>query len=122
MLSVNVTRKEAHGIDRLTDLIEPGNSEVPKLGVVGVTVTAKNEALFPDLRAACGVYVAAWSAPSGAEVAGLQIGDVIHDLNGAAVSTVEELRRLADGLKPGGSAALLVERERKLMYVAFLIE
>jgi S1-C subfamily serine protease len=49
----------------------------------------------------------------------LVVGDVIRSVNGMPVSSVAELRAMLNGFKPGDAIALQVERNGKLMYVAF---
>jgi S1-C subfamily serine protease len=53
---------------------------------------------------------------------GLQAGDVIHEINGNFVISVEALRSAVEHLKPGDPVALLIERGGKLQYVAFEME
>jgi S1-C subfamily serine protease len=43
-------------------------------------------------------------------------------VNGTFVSSVAELRTMLNGFKPGEAIALQVERNGKLMYVAFEID
>ena len=49
----------------------------------------------------------------------LVVGDVIRSVNGTPVSSVAELRIMLNGFKTGDAIALQVERNGKLMYVAF---
>jgi S1-C subfamily serine protease len=49
----------------------------------------------------------------------LEIGDIIHALNGITVKTVNDLRVAAGKLKPGDVVVLRVERKRRLLYLAF---
>jgi hypothetical protein len=44
---------------------------------------------------------------------------VIHRVNGTAVNTVSDLRRLMHASKRGDPIALLIERDEKLQYLAF---
>ena len=50
---------------------------------------------------------------------GLQVGDVIHEINGSVVSSVDELRSTIGKMKPGDPVALFIERDGKLLYLAF---
>ena len=75
--------------------------------------------MFADLRSPGGVYIAAWSNVSGSRVCDLEIGDVIHSVNGEAISTLHELQAKLTDLKPGEPVALLIERNHQLQYVAF---
>jgi S1-C subfamily serine protease len=53
---------------------------------------------------------------------GLEVGDVIHEINGSSVLSVDALRSAVAGLKPGGAVALLIERGGKLQYLSFEME
>ena len=52
----------------------------------------------------------------------LQPGDVIYSINGRRVESVEQLRSALDALKPHSPAAIQVEREGTLIYIAFRVE
>jgi len=53
---------------------------------------------------------------------GLAAGDVIYELNGSRMDTLEALLTALDGKKAGDPIALLVERSGQLTYVAFELE
>jgi serine protease Do len=117
--SIQVTpRDAARETDLIADLMLRGHADLPAIGAIGVTVERDN-ASFSDLRSPGGVYIAAWSNVSGIRVCDLEIGDVIHSVNGAAISTIQELQARLMDLKPGEPVALLIERNQKLQYVAF---
>jgi serine protease Do len=114
--------EEEHRPDRLADLADPAKSLIPKLGVLGVAIDKQSGALVGDLRRASGVIVAARVEDLGRIDTGLQAGDVIHEINGNFVISVEALRSAVEHLKPGDPVALLIERGGKLQYVAFEME
>jgi serine protease Do len=107
-----------HDFDRLTDLVDPDKNLVPKLGVVVVEIDSKIAAMLSGLRIPSGVIVAAKAAASSVDVS-LATGDVIHAINGAPVDTIESLRTALDRLKPSASVVLQIEREGRLMFIAF---
>jgi serine protease Do len=111
--------EETHASDRLADLIDPETSQIPQLGIVGLTIDDGTESLFPTLRGKYGVIVAARSTTSMGVATGLQVGDVIHEINGSVVSSVDELRSTIGKMKPGDPVALFIERDGKLLYLAF---
>jgi serine protease Do len=111
--------EETHASDRLTDLIDPGKSQIPRLGIVGVAIDKQTAPMFPNLRGAYGVMVAALSVSSLRTPTGLQAGDVIHEVNGAAVLSIEALRSAIAKMKPGDPVALFIERQGHLLYIAF---
>lgn len=113
--------EESHASDRIVDFINPETSQILQLGIAGVAIDARTEAMFPGLRGRYGVYVAARSAASTNSV-DLQIGDVIHEINGKAVADLATLRMAMIQFKRGDAVALFIERQGNLMYLAFEIE
>ena len=113
---------EAHGADRLVDLVDPEKDQIPRLGVVGIAINEKTTSLLPEFRSAYGVYVFAMSDTSRANVAGLLAGDVIHEMNGALTANLSDLRDRLNSMKSGDAVALFIERDKRLMYVSFEIE
>lgn len=114
--------EERHTTDRLGSLVDPEKNQIPQLGIIGVGIDQQTEAMFPNLRGSYGVVVGARSdAPRGIAT-GLQTGDVIHEFNGSVTPTVEALRSAIAKSKRGDPVALFVEREGKLLYVAFEME
>ena len=114
--------EESHDSDRLVDLINPDKNLVRRLGIVGLTVDKDTQKIVDDLRGPYGVIVAALSASSSATPNGLQVGDVIHEINGTVVSSVDDLRTKMDQLKRGDAVALYIERASQLQYLAFEVE
>jgi S1-C subfamily serine protease len=69
------------------------------------------------------VIVAAVSAEAPYSQQGrLQPGDAIYALNGHAISSIADLKSAVSTLKPGSAAVLQIERESRLMYLAFRVE
>jgi serine protease Do len=87
---------------------EPDAVPQSRLGIQARTLTP-DEATKLKLKRPTGVFVSAVAPNSPAADAGLLHGDVIHSLDGADLSTVEELSQAVKSLKPG---AYLVEIER----------
>jgi serine protease Do len=114
--------QESHSSDHLTDMIDPEKNRVAQLGIVGIGIDKQTEALFPGLRGPYGVIVVAMSASSSSSSAGLQVADVIHEVNGTVVQSVEALSAAMDKFKRGDSVALYIERDGKLQYLAFEVE
>jgi serine protease Do len=117
------TIEHPHDIDRLADLVDPEKSLVRKLGILGIELTGKIAQLLGDeLREPSGVVVAARAAGTGLADNSLKTGDVIHALNGSPVTTLAGLRSALDNIKPEGPVVLQIERNGKMMYVAFQME
>jgi serine protease Do len=107
--------------DRMADL-DPEKNLIPKLGILGVAIDKKISDALPGLRMASGVVVAARAAYAASVESGLQSGDVIHALNGIDIISLEGLRQTLDKLKTGDPIVLQVERQGRLMYLAFDME
>jgi serine protease Do len=122
-ISLEVPVVEQRGeMDRLADSLDPVKDLVPLLGIIGVQIDAKISALVPDLRMASGVIVAARTAFGATVDSGLETGDVIHELNGVTIISLETLITGVKQLKPGDSVALQIERDGQLQYLAFEME
>lgn len=122
-LNLDVPVFEPHNdISRLTELSDPSKDLIPRLGIIGATITPQAAELVSGLRISSGVLVTATVAGRLAVDSGLQEGDVIHALNRTAIRSVDELRNAFNRLKPGDPAALLVERNGKLTFLTFEME
>jgi serine protease Do len=108
--------------DHLSELADPSKDMIPRLGIVGITVTPELEPLMGPMRLAGGVMVASLVNDQLAVDSGLQVGDVIHSLRGKAITNVASLRDAFGALKPGEFATMQVERGGRLTYVMFEME
>jgi serine protease Do len=117
---VQVTEHE-HDVDRIIELVDPAKDLVPKLGILGLGIDGEISKMFPELRRGSGVIVVARAATVGPN-SGLQSGDVIHSVNGITVIGLDGLRSAVDKLKPNDPVAMQIERQGKLMYLAFEME
>jgi serine protease Do len=114
--------EESHKSDRLSDMIDPDKNRVRQLGIIGIAIDPEIADMFSGLRGPYGVIVAALSASSAASSTGLQVGDVIHEINGSAVSSVDMLRTAMEKFKRGDAVALFIERDDKLQYLSFEVQ
>ncbi len=122
-LSLDVpTVEESHKSDHLADLIDPDKNRIRQLGIIGIAIDSQTAEMFPGLRGEYGVIVAALSASASASMTGLEVGDVIHEVNGAVASSVGALRDAMGKFKRGDAVALFIERDGKLQYLSFEIE
>jgi len=110
-----------HDMDQITALADPEKNLVPTLGILAVEIDKKIAAMAPDLRDPFGIIVAARAAGAAAEVP-LTTGDVIRTLNGEPMTTLDRLRNALQALKPGAAVVLQIQRDQKLMYVAFTLD
>jgi serine protease Do len=107
---------------RLVDLVRPENA-VRELGLVGIDLTPRLAELLAPLRRDKGVVIATVSADAPYSQQGrLRPGDVVYALNEKTIETVADLKSAVSGLQPGAPAALQIEREGTLMYLAFRVE
>jgi serine protease Do len=110
-----------HDMDQIAALADPEKSLVPELGILGVEINDKVAAMAPELRDPFGILVAARAAGATVEVP-LTSGDVIRTLNGEPMTTLDRLRSALKALPPGSSVALQIQRDERLLYVAFTTE
>jgi len=107
---------------RFADMVDPVKNIVPQLGILGIAIDKNVTQLLPDLRRSIGVVVAARAGESPYSGDTLNLGDVIYEVNGTPVSSVDALRSTLDKLKETDPLALLVERDGRLMYITMQIE
>ena len=110
-----------HDVDQLAAVVDPVKNLVSKLGIVAVEIDSRLAKSLAGLRITSGVIVAAKSADPNVDVS-LSTGDVIHAINGGPVETLEGLRSSLDHLSPNAPVVLQIERDGKLMFIAFKIE
>jgi serine protease Do len=108
-------------MDQISALADPEKSLIPTLGILGVEIDKNIAAMAPDLRDPFGILVAAKAAGTAGEVP-LVTGDVIRTLNGQPMTTLDRLRAALQALKPGAAVVLQIQRDQKLMYVAFTLD
>jgi serine protease Do len=108
--------------DQLFELSDPTKDLIPRLGIVGLTVSPQVAELLGYIRIPSGVIVTSIVADQLAVDSGLMQGDVIHSLNGTAITSVGNLRAAFNQLKPGEAAAMQIERNGKLTYATFQME
>src|SRR5580704_11219436 len=107
---------------RFADMVDPVKNTVPQLGILGIAIDKNVTQLLPDLRRSIGIVVAARAGESPYYGDSLNLGDVIYEVNGTPVSSVDALRAALDKLKENDPLALLVERDGRLMYITMQIE
>ncbi len=110
-----------HDMDQIAALADPEKNLVATLGIVGVEIDKKIAAMASDLRDPFGILVAARAAGAGVEVP-LNSGDVIRTLNGQPMTTLDRLRSTLKALPPGTPVALQIQRDQKLLYLAFILD
>jgi serine protease Do len=110
-----------HDMDQIAALADPEKNLVPALGILGIEIDKRIAAMATDLRGPFGILVAARAAGASVEVP-LTAGDVIRTLNGQPMTTLERLRSALKALPPGAPVVLQIQRDQKLLFVAFTLD
>ncbi|MCZ6636517.1 MAG: trypsin-like peptidase domain-containing protein [bacterium] len=108
--------------DRFASLVHPEHNQVPRLGILGVTLDAKTASLFARLRQSTGVIVAALHPNALGWQSGFLPGDIIHAVNTTPVHGLEGLKDLLAPLQSYDPVVVQIERQAKLMYLSFEME
>ena len=108
-------------LDDVSALADPEKNLVAPLGIVGIEINDRISSMAKGLRGPYGIIVAARAAGATTEVP-LAVGDVIRDLNGRPMNTLDTLRSTLRSLPAGAPVTLQVQREGRLMYLAFTLE
>jgi len=107
---------------RFADLVTPERNIVPRLGVLALDIDERIASMLGELRVPSGVLVAAVSADAPHAEQGLEAGDVIVSLNGAAVTALADLRSAIGRLPTRAPVVFQIQRQGQLMFVALEIE
>jgi serine protease Do len=110
-----------HEMDQIALLADPEKNLVRPLGIIGVEIDQKIAAMTSDLRDPFGILVVARSNDASGEIP-LAAADVIRTLNGQPMTTLERLRATLKSLQPGAPVVLQIQREERLLFVAFTLE
>src|SRR4029077_5025985 len=108
-------------MDQISALADPEKNLVRPLGILGLEIDKRVAAMAPDLRDPYGIIVAAKSNEASADIP-LNTGDVIRTLNGQPMTTLDRLRAALQALKPGAPVVLQIQRDERLLFVAFTLE
>lgn len=110
-----------HKVDSLIDSVDPVKNLVSRLGILGIELNPDLAHSLPDLRIPSGVIVAAKTSGAGIGEVPLQTGDVIHGLNGTAITNMADLQEGLAKLMPSDAVVLFIERYGQLIYVSFVL-
>ena len=107
----------------LSASVDPRQHLVSRLGILGIDLDAPAAMLLGVQRVPSGVVVASTAAGAiDSRDGGLAPGDIIYSVNGKPVAGLAELRTVLEGLKPGDTVVLQLERQGALMYLAYSAE
>lgn len=111
------TLEQQDQADRLADLMDPAKDLIPSLGILGLTLDKRLQSIIGEPRLPTGVVVAARTDAEKAMTSGLQVGDIIHEVNQELVYDLDGLKSALSHFKPGDAVALFIERNGRLQYV-----
>ncbi len=98
-------------------IISTGSYNRPLIGITGIGLedqTSYTEEQLKDyFGTATGIYVYSLTEGGGAEAAGIQKGDIITEVNGTAVGTMNKLNTLLVQYDPGQTVTLTILRDGK---------
>lgn len=104
---------------RFADLVTPDDNLIPSLGILAIELSQQVIAQLPPLRRTSGVLVAARERGGIPISTGFRPGDVIYEINRIPVGGLSGLRLLMRRLGTGDAIVAHVERQGRLMYLAF---
>ena len=107
---------------RFADLVHPEKNMIARLGILGIEIDKRVAELLPEMRKPYGVVVAARVADAPFGSSALQPGDVIHELNGVPMSSIDALRDALGKLKSGDALVLQLERDGRLRFLSLELE
>jgi S1-C subfamily serine protease len=108
-------------IDAVSAITDAEQNLVGPLGILGIEIDQRVLSMAKGLRGPYGIIVAARAAGATTEVP-LLVGDVIRDLNGKPMNTLDTLRSTLRSLPAGAPVTLQLQREGKLIYLSFTLD
>jgi serine protease Do len=111
--------QEDQDAGRFSGEADPARGRVASLGVIAVTLDSAAAATVGFLRIASGALVVARMADAQNDDVGLEPGDVIHEVNGTSVFSVDDLQAALARLGRGAPVAIQVERRGQWSYLVF---
>ena len=107
--------------DNVSGMVDGERNLVAQLGILGIEIDQRILSVAKGLRGPYGIIVAARAAGATTEVP-LAVGDVIRDVNGKPMNTLDTLRSTLRSLPFGAPVTLQLQRESKLIYLSFTLD
>jgi serine protease Do len=109
-------------IERLREKVDEAVTKPPD--TLGMSISDLNRELAAKmgLEESRGVVVTDVKPGSIAEEAGIAGGDIVREINGVKIATVEEYEKAVAGRKKGGVLRLLLKRGASSLYVALKVD
>lgn len=118
-----VVLERSNSLERFASLLNDRQHLVPRLSILGLPVDSATARLLPAApRRSYGILVVRLAVTTNGPAGDLLPGDIIYEINQQPVSTVQELRALADKQSAGEPVALQVERAGKIRYVEMRLD
>jgi len=114
--------EKASEIDPLSEAVDVDKNLIGALNIVGLDVDTNVAATVPGIRMGSGVLVTGRCSKREDPQTRLNVGDLIHALNGTTVHSIAELKALLAKLPPGSPIVLRVERKKQFLYVVSELE
>ena len=102
-------------LDIIEQLIEYGSVKRPYIGITGSSLT---ETLSTRYKLPVGVYVESVEEGGPAEEAGLEVGDIIIEVEGEAVTSVDEINTIKNTYSIGDTITLTIYRDGEYIDVS----
>lgn len=116
-----VVKEETHDMDQVISLADPAKNVVLPLGILGVEIDYKIASMVSGLRYPFGIIVAGKAAGAAGEVP-LVTGDVIRQMNGQPMTTLDGLRGALKALAPGAPVVLQIQRDARIQFLTFTLD
>jgi serine protease Do len=108
--------------ERFADLVKPEENLIPRLGILGIEISARIRGQIPQLRMPGGVLVAGRGPDAPAGDQALQTGDIITAVNGTLIAGLPDLREEVGKVPPRSPCVLQVQRGDRLMFLTLDLE
>ena len=105
-------------MDIIEQLIEYGSVKRPYIGITGSSLT---ETLSERYNLPVGVYVESVEEGGPAEEAGLEVGDIITEIEGEAVTSVDEINTIKNTYSIGDTITLTIYRDNEYIEVSITL-
>lgn len=120
-VTVKVSEKSPE-LDPVSQAVDVDKDLIDALNIMGLDVDNTVAATVPGIRVRSGVLVTGKCSRRDDMQISLNVGDLIHAVNGSTIHSVAELRTMLAILPPGSPVVLKVERKKQLLYVVSEIE
>jgi len=97
---------------------QPEEHKEDKKTVLGMSVKKLDKATKRKLKVDSGVLVEGIDPEGAAKLSGIRKGDVISMIDNRSVNSVKEFTSIVDGLKPGNTVAILIQRSNGPVFLA----